>query len=137
MLCAIDGCRERVARLAALLAQAVAYALCCKDIHAMHGACFTIVGDVQLKDEQAAPPAAAASISADAAAPQQVTDLQEALCSEQARHKEAKQALLKEQQYFASEITHLEALIRGKHPIFCVSYLPTPACGIVGSLWQC
>ena len=76
---------------------------------------------LQLKDEQAAPapaPAFAAPVpAASAAEAQQIKDLQEQLRSEETKHKEAKQALLHEQQYFASEIAHLETLIKGTRPI--------------------
>jgi hypothetical protein len=49
----------------------------------------------------------------DAHAKAEISELKAQLLEEQAKHKQAKQALLSEQQYFANEISHLEELTKG------------------------
>jgi hypothetical protein len=75
---------------------------------------------VQMRADQKASPSAA--IMAAPAAPissratGELAELKAQLLEEQRKHKQAKDALLTEQQYFASEIAHLEELTKRAQP---------------------
>ena len=76
---------------------------------------------MQMKAEQEAPPpvlsmAPPPSAPVDAGAKTVIADLKAQLLDEQRKHKQAKDSLLSEQQYFASEIAQLESLTRGALP---------------------